>query len=210
MSISFTKVSLLLLPIVLTVSCIFVFQFAAKHLGTKWGYFAGFLFYWIVWCTVVPLLLVGPNAIISFFKQSSVFDYKIILCLVALLLFVYAYAFPKAIKQTSVLIVVCSLLLALINATLEEVLWRTTYLQTFSNRWISIGYAALGFAVWHYAPQVIIVNRNPGGAHSFALFSFMFGLCLSYVAFRQQSVFWTTISHTLLDFAGLGALFYFK
>jgi membrane protease YdiL (CAAX protease family) len=120
------------------------------------------------------------------------------------------YAFPKAIKQATVLVVVCSLLLAVVNATLEEVLWRTTYLQTFSNRWISIGYAALGFAVWHYAPQVIIANRNPGGSHSFVLFSFILGLCFGYVAFRQQSVFWTTISHTLLDFAGLGALFYFK
>jgi membrane protease YdiL (CAAX protease family) len=187
-----------------------VFQFAAEQWGIKWGYLAGFIFYWIIWCTVVPLVFVGPKSIISFFKSSPVFDYKILFCLVALLVFVYAYAFPKSIKQATVPIVFLSFVLALVNATLEEVLWRTTYLKIFSNRWISIVYAALGFAVWHYAPQVILVNRNPGGAHSFVFFSFAFGLCMSYVAFRQQSVFWTTISHTLLDFAGMGALFYFK
>jgi membrane protease YdiL (CAAX protease family) len=187
-----------------------VFQFSAKQLGTKWGYFTGFLFYWVIWCTIVPLLLVGPGAIIKFFKPSATFDYKIIFCLITLLVFVYAYAFPKAIKQANLLIIICSFLMAYVNATLEEVLWRSTYLQTFSNEWISIGYASLGFAVWHYAPQIILANRNPGGAHSFVLFALLLGLCYAYVAYRQQSIFWTTISHTLLDFAGLGALFYFK
>ncbi|MDQ3842710.1 MAG: CPBP family glutamic-type intramembrane protease [Bacteroidota bacterium] len=93
------------------------------------------------------------------------------------LVFVYAYAFPTAAKQTTALIVVCSFLLAFVNATLEEVLWRTTYLPTFSNPWWCIGYAALGFAVWHYAPQLIIVNRNPSSAHSFVAFSFIIGWC---------------------------------
>jgi membrane protease YdiL (CAAX protease family) len=210
MSTLVSKIVLIVLPVVLTVSCTFVFQMAAKQFGSKWGYFIGFVFYWLIWCTIIPLLFVGSRQIIDFFKQSNVFDYKIVLCLVTLLLFVYAYAFPKVAKQAALLIVVCSFLLAFINALLEEVLWRTTYLQTFSNPWISVGYSGIGFAVWHYVPQVIIANRNPGGAHSFVLFSFLIGLCYGYVAYRQQSIFWTTISHTLLDFAGLGALFYFK
>jgi membrane protease YdiL (CAAX protease family) len=204
------KTILYLLPLVLTLSCMLVFQLAAKQFGTKWGYFIGFLFYWIVWCTIIPLLVVGPTAIFNFFNPSPIFEYKIILCLVSLLIFVYAYAFPKALKHANLLIILCSLLMAFVNATLEEVLWRTTYLQTFSTNWISIGYASLGFALWHYAPQVILVNRNPGGAHSFVAFAFVLGLCYAYVASRQQSVFWTTIAHTLLDFAGLGAAFYFK
>ena len=207
---SVNKIILYSLPVLLTLSCMLVFQFAAKQLGTKWGYFTGFLFYWVIWCTIVPLFLVGPRNLINFFKPSAAFDYKIILCLITLLVFVYAYAFPKAVKQANLLIIICSFLMAFVNATLEEMLWRTTYLQTFSNEWISIGYASLGFAVWHYAPQIILVNRNPGGAHSFVLFALLLGLCYAYVACRQQSVFWTTIAHTLLDFGGLGAIFYFR
>jgi uncharacterized protein len=204
------KITLLILPVILTLSCITVFQLSAKHLGTKRGYLTGFLFYWIVWCIILPLVLIGPDTIITFFHISLVFDYKIVFCLVALPAFVYFYAFPKAAKHATILVILCSFLLALVNATLEEVLWRTTYLKTFSNLWMSIGYAAFGFALWHYAPQIIIANRNPGGAHSFVLFSFVLGLFYGYAAYRQQSVYWTTLSHTLLDFAGLGALFYFK
>jgi hypothetical protein len=43
--------------------------------------------------------------------------------------------------------------------------------------------------VWHYAPQVIVANKNPGGTHSFVVFAFILGLCFSYVAFRQQAFF---------------------
>src|SRR4051794_34861215 len=118
---SVNKIILYLLPVVLTLSCTLVFQFAAKQLGTKWGYFTGFLFYWVIWCTTVPLFLVGSRNVVKFFKPSAAFDYKIILCLTTLLVFVYAYAFPKAVKQANLLIIVCSFLMAFVNATLEEV-----------------------------------------------------------------------------------------
>jgi membrane protease YdiL (CAAX protease family) len=209
MSSSVTKLVLLMLPVVLTFNCLFVFKIAAKLMGRRWGYFTGFLFYWIVWCTMVPVFLLGPGALIHFFRMSFLFDYKIVLCLCALLIFVYAYAFPKALQQANSIIIILSFLMAIINATLEEVLWRSSYLQTFSNGWISVGFASLGFALWHYAPLIIVGSRNPGGSHAFVLFTLLLGLCYGYVAYRQQTVFWTTLSHTLLDFSGLGAMFYF-
>src|SRR5215217_255883 len=101
MSTSLLRIVLLALPVLLTFSCLFVFQLAANKFGLKWGYLTGFLFYWVVWCMIVPILLIGPDAIFNFFKVSFVFDYKIILCLAALLIFVYAYAFPKAVKQAT-------------------------------------------------------------------------------------------------------------
>jgi membrane protease YdiL (CAAX protease family) len=103
------------------------------------------------------------------------------------------------------------MLLAIVNAALEEILWRSTYMFVFGDRpWLVIGYSSVGFAIWHYAPQIIMENRNPGGAHSFVAFAFVLGLCYSYVAFRQRSIFWTTVAHAFFDFAGLGAAFYFK
>lgn len=210
MTFNLIKLSLLLLPILLTITCIIVFQLAAKQFGAKWGYLTGFVFYWLIWCLLVPALLIGPQKIFRFFKPSTVLDYKIVLCLVPLLIFVYAYAFPAALKKANASIIFLSSVLAIVNATFEEVLWRDVYLQSFTNTWISIGYASLGFAVWHYAPQIIVASKHPGGLHSFVAFAFILGLCYSYVAYRQQSIFWTTFTHILFDFAGLGAAFYFK
>jgi membrane protease YdiL (CAAX protease family) len=204
------KSFLLLLPVLLTISCMIIFQLAAEQFGVKLGYLAGFLFYWLFWCLLVPVVLVGRTRIVQFIRPSPVFDHKIILCLSSLLIFVYAYAFPAAIKKANGLIIILSFVLAAINETVEEVLWRAVYLQTFKSTWRSVGYSSLGFAVWHYAPQTIVANKNPGGVHSFVAFAFILGLCFSYAAFRQRSIFWTIIAHTLLDFAGLGAIFYFK
>jgi membrane protease YdiL (CAAX protease family) len=187
-----------------------IFKVATEQFGDKLGYFTGFLFYWLFWCLLVPVLLIGPTVIKHFLKPSALFDYKIILCLISLPIFVYAYAFPAAVKRADPFIISLSFILAVINATSEEVLWRAVYLQMFKNPWINIGYATLGFAVWHYAPQVIVANKNPGGIHSFVVFAFTLGLCFSYVGFRQKSIFWTIIAHTLLDFGGLGATFYLK
>src|SRR4051812_10045021 len=95
----FRKTFLFLLPILLTISCTIVFKTAVEILGVKKGYLTGFLFYWLIWCLLVPIGITGLTRITRFFKPSPVFDLKIVLCLVCLLIFVYAYAFPAAIKK---------------------------------------------------------------------------------------------------------------
>ncbi|MGE5577491.1 MAG: CPBP family intramembrane glutamic endopeptidase [Syntrophothermus sp.] len=100
---------------------------------------------------------------------------------------------------------------ALVNGTLEEVLWRGLYVATYPGRlWPSYLYPALGFGVWHYAPQSIFPNSFPGGSTSLVLFAVGLGLMGGWVARRTGSVRWTTVSHVLLDFSGLGALLYFS
>src|SRR4051794_20956416 len=124
MSSNFLNTALFLLPVLLTTSCWIVFKIAAKEFGTKIGYFTGFLFYWIIWCLLVPVLLFGSDKILKFFKPSPVLDYKIIFCLVTLPIFFFLYAFPAALKKATALIIFLSLVLALANAFFEEVLWR--------------------------------------------------------------------------------------
>jgi membrane protease YdiL (CAAX protease family) len=45
---------------------------------------------------------------------------------------------------------------------------------------------------------------------SFVVVGVIFGLCWGWVGYRTRSIRWTVISHVLLDFAGLGALVYFR
>jgi membrane protease YdiL (CAAX protease family) len=107
--------------------------------------------------------------------------------------------------------VLASALQALINASAEELLWRGTYLAVFPNS-PALGYLypTVGFAVWHYAPQVVFPSRYPGGRTSFVLSAGLFGLIWGRVASRNGSVGWSLVSHVLLDFSGLGARIYFE
>jgi membrane protease YdiL (CAAX protease family) len=133
------------------------------------------------------------------------------LALGVFLIFVYSYAFPDALRRANTMIILLSLVLSICNAVCEEILWRATYMHVFNGQpWFSVVFSSFGFAIWHYAPQAIVQNKHPGGAHSFVAFAFVLGLCYGYVALRQRSILLTTIAHACFDFAGLGAAFYFR
>lgn len=201
---------LLLLPFFLTLSCAAVFRLTVLAFGQKQGYLAGFLFYWIFWCLLVPNELIGWKKIFEYYSlKPFVFDWQIAVCLLLPLFFVYTYEFPSALKGASLSVILFSIVLSTVNASMEELLWRAMYIEVFNQQWwLCIVYASFGFALWHYAPQVVFVNKRPGGAHSFVVFSFFLGLVFAYAAKRQQSVVWTTVAHILFDFAGLGARAY--
>jgi len=50
---------LLCTPPLLLVSTLAAFHWFAALLAARRGYFAGFLFYWLFWCLVVPVALLG-------------------------------------------------------------------------------------------------------------------------------------------------------
>jgi membrane protease YdiL (CAAX protease family) len=68
----------------------------------------------------------------------------------------------------------------------------------------------LGFGLWHLAPRSVSRSTHPGGMLSFVAVAMVFGLCWGWVAYRAASIRWVVVSHVLLDFAGLGALVYFR
>jgi len=210
---SLEKIIGIVLPFVLLVTTAIAFIFFSKFCGKKRGYFLGFLLYWSVWCLLVPIALITPEGLKQLFslEWDNFHQHKWtnILCLLVPLLFAYAYAFPKSSQSATKQIVVLSLILAIVNATSEEVLWRGLYLKLFgSNKTIYILYSSIGFAIWHFAPQTVFRNREPGGQVSFVAFAFVFGLFYAVVAFNTRSILLTTISHVLLDFSGLGARSY--
>jgi len=181
----------------------------------KLAYFLGFVFYWTVWCLLVPVLLmtrveikslVEPNSV--FFKGKNIVN---ILCLTLPLLFAYVYAFPRVIHSATFQIIAASLFLAIINGTLEEFFWRGFYLKLLaSDRRLYILISSIGFAIWHFAPQLIFSNKAPGGQYSFVAFAFLLGIAFSIVAYNTKSILLVTICHVLFDFSGLGGRIYFS
>jgi len=49
------------LPLLLIPSMALVFVFSARILSNDWAYLLGFLFYWLVWCYMVPLIILGKQ-----------------------------------------------------------------------------------------------------------------------------------------------------
>jgi hypothetical protein len=66
---TFSAIVLLLLPPALIVTAYAVFQRSARRWGQGRGYLLGFLFYWTVWCLIVPLLLIGSQQLIDLFRD---------------------------------------------------------------------------------------------------------------------------------------------
>ena len=202
------------LPFILLLTTSITFYYCASFAGPLQGYFYGFLFYWLFWCILIPVLITGIRPVADLFKVRrpvlGIHKARNIFFLLLPLVFVYAYEFPGALKESNTIIITYSLFLAVINATAEEFLWRGMFFKLLGERSVLyILYSSFGFAIWHFAPQIIFSNKHPGGAVSFVAFAFVLGLLFSIVVRDTGSILLTTIVHILFDFGGLGARLYF-
>lgn len=210
-----THTALVILPLVLLVTTYAAFNLFAAWFGFQLGYLFGFVFKWVFWCFVVPLAIVGASGLKELFRAPASpagnpawLGWAL---LVLPLVMSFGYAFPRALPYATVGIVLVSAVIAIVNGTLEEVLWRGTYVYAFGGRpfWAWV-YPSLGFGIWHLAPQSLTQASNPGGSVAFVAVAIALGLGWGWVAWRTRSIRWVVVSHVLLDFGGLGALIYLR
>jgi len=192
---------------------LFAFRTFARLMGARAGYLGGYIVYWIIWCGAVPLWILGGNGILNLFRNpSSPFGQPALMGILFLalpVLLVLFTVFPQLVRQVTVPIVIFSALLALVNGVAEEILWRGLYANVFAHHFLfGYLYPALGFAVWHFAPQSIYQREQPGGTAAFVWGALFVGLCWGWVAWSTESILWTTASHVIMDFLGFGALIY--
>ena len=212
---SIRQVMLILLPVVLLATTYLAFQTFVAAFGLKLGYLAGFLFYWIVWCFLPTWWLLGTDQLLQLFRDVPDRLGRPAwlggLCLTIPLGLGYGYVFPRAIRQADLTIIVMSVVISFVNGVTEELLWRGAYVSLFPNSWfLTTVYPALGFAIWHFAPQSVVPNPAPGGAVSLVVVAGLVGAMWAWVANQTGSILWVTVSHILFDFSGLGARIYFR
>jgi membrane protease YdiL (CAAX protease family) len=192
---------------------VLVFTTLGVWLGPRLGYLAGFALYWIGWCLVFPVLLAGPRRVLVCFRDARPRLGKPFWLGLLALLFPpavgFSLAFPAALPTADICVIVTSAGIAVVNGIGEELLWRGLFIDVFPDR-PALGYLypTFGFALWHLAPQIIVPNTRPGGAVSFVIAAGVWGLCYGWVAWRTRSIRWTSLSHILLDFSGLGGRVY--
>ena len=145
------QVALLGMPPLLLRSSRFVYQRLVARLGLKRGYFGGFLFYWVFWCLLVPLwVLGGPRRLPELFRETKPGELRQadLLFLAAPPLVGYLFAFPRALRRSNLPIILTSAAIAVVNATAEEILWRGTYKAVLPNRSV-LGVTLLHSSVRH-------------------------------------------------------------
>jgi len=202
------QTTLLLTPPILLVTTYFVYKGLASRFGPQRGYLGGFLFYWICWCFILPFLTIGPGGLKEMFQPPQPQFGKPAwlgpFLLITPPLVIYLTSFPAEIKKAGMAVILSSALFALANGTMEEVLWRGSYITAFPNSWLwAYIYPSIWFGLWHLAPQVIYPSNVPGGALAFAFMSIFLGLTWGWVAKTSNSIQYTIVAHIFLNFAGL-------
>lgn len=187
-----------LLPFGLLFSTRVVYQFSAGLLGKEAGYLLGFTFYWLFWCLLVPWFVfrkAGLSSLLTDRKPLFTRENWLAALLWVTVSVVSFFMYGQDFLRAPWALIVLAIPLASLNGFCEEILWRGMYVHLFPrNPWLGILYPAVGFALWHLAPQVIFPVENIPG---FVLSTFFLGLAYGYVAYRTGSAKWTAISHSL-------------
>jgi membrane protease YdiL (CAAX protease family) len=199
------------LPVVLPLAMTGAFKVAADRLGPTGGYVAGFGIYWGT-CAGLSAALLGRRGMRELFRDRRPRLGTPQALGAALLLWAPAGAiatrFIPEIGQATVAMVVTILAIAILNALLEELLWRGVYMTFWPrNPWLGWLWPALGFGLWHLAPQVI--RPSAMGPAVYVASATALGLSWGWVAWRTGSLRWVSLSHLFTDGAGLrNALFF--
>jgi membrane protease YdiL (CAAX protease family) len=215
LSFAYRGAALLLMPPLVFLSMFAVFSVLHALLGPKLGYYAGFVFYWAVWCFFFPVLLLGTERVGTLFDRprlAPALGRPMWIGLVALVLppaVGFGLIFPWAVNMATVQVVVASGLIGLISGIGEEVLWRGLYAEVFPGR-VILGYVypTIGYAVWHFVPLMLFPNVHPGGRLAYVIAVGVWGFCYGWVAWRTGSVRWTSVSHVILDVSWLSGRVY--
>ena len=193
------------MPVVLLLSTWLVFRLSTIWIGKEPGYLLGFLFYWIVWCLIVPLIYLGKDGFLSLFvDQTPLLSRSNWLATIiwALITLVTLVMYGKNFFHAPISLILLAIPLATINGICEELLWRGLYVRAFpDNIWLAILFPAIGFALWHLAPQQIF---SDGNKFAFILSTFFLGLVYGWIAYKTGSAKWTAISHSLNGIIALG------
>jgi uncharacterized protein len=199
------RIVALVAPVGLITSTYVVFQAAVGSLGQRWGYLAGFVFFWVVWCLALPLGLLGWRGVRRLFRSTTPRlpppGWLWAGLLAVPVVGGFATVLVPALARVTIAALALAVGIAVVNATCEEILWRGVYAELFAGRWIAGWlYPAVAFTLWHISPAAATGGRP--GAFWFGV-GFI-GLVFGWVAYRTASIRWTTFAHILVNAMGPG------
>jgi hypothetical protein len=196
----------LAIPLAVPVGMRMLFPLLARRLGARRGYQTGFAVYWSG-CYLVPLALLGRRRVWALLGEPArPLPRPGWLGALALLippLGAVGTELVPALRQADPALVTTAGVVAAVNATGEELLWRGLFVATFPQDvvrgWL---WPAIGFTVWHLAPASV---RPPRQGRLFLVGSALIGGGFGWVAWCTRSLRWTLPAHLVTDASGLSA-----
>lgn len=212
-SFSLPQKTLLVLAPALVLSQVALFQLFVHLLGDTWGYLLGYVIYWVIWCIPVSILFL-KKSLSSMWRFPKVTTnkaaYWVATSFVALPALATGLAvFPQYAPFAGLEVVLLALLFAVINAPLEELLWRGVFTSVFPKRlfWGYL-YPAICFGAWHLAPALARESGMEGGILSFVGGALFMGILWGGYAYRYKTVLPSTVSHLLTNFFAFTGFLY--
>lgn len=190
------QIATLLAPIVLIAVMYPIFQLLARRFGNTAAWFTGLATYWLLWGLTYPLLVLGKDAALELIQPGKFDLNAMLLALIPVIFSVIGrYQFGVQYEKASTLAGLALLATAVGNGLFEEVFWRGTFLRLFpSSALLAMLWPSVWFALWHYVPGSV---SSSGGVLRLMVGAAFFGLFLSYLARRTDTIFWGILSHTL-------------
>jgi membrane protease YdiL (CAAX protease family) len=188
-------------PVILVVVMIPVFRLYARVFAGNWriGWYLGLVTYWLLWCGVLSLFLIGTSSIVKLIRPQRLTLEAFLLVMVPLV-GANLYRLIPGMEYDKPALWVFILLIStnLGNGFFEELLWRGVYLDIFPNNFfLGMLWPSLWFALWHYAPGSIAPDGNPLGL---VVGSGIMGFYFSFLARRTGTIWWTMIAHAIGGF----------
>jgi membrane protease YdiL (CAAX protease family) len=201
------KTFVLLVPFLLIPSTALVFFSLSRWLSPELGYVLGFLFYWVLWCFVVPLWILKREGIASLFREenplfrrSNWLPAALLILIVVITIIMYP---PTRLLAAPARLLIIAVPAAVVNGIAEELLWRGLYVRVFPGNWfLGLVYPSIGFAFWHLAPQLVVPAE--GGVWPFVASTFFLGLGYGWISYRTGSIRWNALAHSLGGILDLG------
>lgn len=202
-----------IVPPLIVLSNILIFQLCKFLWGATGGYLVGFCCYWIGWCLLFSFWFIGFKNVKNLYHLERGFITKRLWIIIPLLLIfpivTFLVSFFPYISKAGISIILLALFFAVINGTLEELLWRGALIAAYPTRkWVGYIYPTLFFGAWHIAPELILPNPLSGGPLSFIGGALVMGFAWGWIAWRSHSILLTTIAHVLTNFFGFVGFIY--
>jgi len=160
------------------------------------GWYLGLVSYWLTWCTILPLWLVGTKRLGRIIRPHRPNTTVVLLVLfpagmAALAKLITGMGYHK--PELWVWLLYIST--AFGNGFFEELLWRGVYMELFPRRnFYRIIWPSVCFALWHYAPGSVSANANP---LALIVGAGLFGFLLAFLAKKTGGIWWCVIAHAL-------------
>lgn len=122
-------------PILLAVM-VSVFQTLARAFGERWriAWYLGLIIYWLTWCTLVPLWMVGREGLVTIIRPQRLTVRVALLTLVMLTLAALYRLVPGMdYEKPSLWMWLLIVSTSFGNGFFEEVLWRGVYMELFPD-----------------------------------------------------------------------------